>query len=458
MEDLVIIGSGPAGYVAAIRAAQLGLETTIVEKDQTFGGTCLNVGCIPSKALLQSSEHFAFTKQHAHEHGINIKSPSVDFKQMMKRKDEVVSGLVNGVSGLLKKNKVKTVRGTARFINAQEIEVEGQRIQSKSFLLATGSSPIPLPFLPYQKDVVISSTGALNLSEVPKKLIVIGAGVIGVELASVYQRLGSEVVIVEMLDQITPTMDKQISKSFQQILTKQGLQFHLGARVKSGKVSKNSVSLSVEIDGKEQTLKANVVLVAIGRRPYTDGLGLEAIGIEKNDRGFVTVDANFRTTVPYILAVGDIVDGPMLAHRASEEGIAAVEFLAGRKPRVHYMSIPNVIYTSPEVASVGITEEEGKEMGLALMKGVYAFKGNPRARCMGETEGLVKVIGDQKSGRFLGLHIVGPYASEMIGEGVVALEKHMLVKELAYASHAHPTLSEAIKEAALAATDKAIHL
>lgn len=458
MENLVIIGSGPAGYVAAIRAAQLGLAPTIVEKDETFGGTCLNVGCIPSKALLNSSERYAFIEKHAEEHGIKVHSPSIDFKQMMKRKEEIVLSLVSGVAGLLKRNKVKAVQGTARFTGSQEIEVNGQKIQSKAFLLATGSDAIALPFLPYQKNAVVSSTGALSLSKVPKKMIVIGAGVIGVELASVYNRLGSEVVIVEMLDRITPAMDRQISKSLQQILMKQGLRFHLGAKVKGAKIAKNSVSLSVEMEGKEQALKTDVVLVAIGRRPYTDGLGLEEIGVERDQRGFVNVDRNFRTTVPHILAVGDIVDGPMLAHRASEEGIAAVEFLAGLEPHIHYMAIPNVIYTAPEAAAVGITEEEGEEMGLALMKGMYAFKGNPRARCIGETDGFVKVIGDQRSGKLVGMHIIGSNASEMIGEGVMAIEKQSTVKELAYASHAHPTFSEAIKEAALAAVGKAIHL
>lgn len=458
MEDLVIIGSGPAGYVAAIRARQLGLSTTVVEKHSTFGGTCLNVGCIPSKALLQSSEHFAFIEHDAKEHGIKVKSPGIDFKQMMKRKEEVVESLVGGVAGLLQRNKVSTVKGTARFVSPQEIDVDGTKIQAKHFLLATGSDSIELPFLPFDEKVVVSSTGALSLQQVPKKMIVIGAGVIGVELASVYNRLGSEVTIIEMLDRITPTMDNQIGKSFQQILTKQGLTFHLDSKVTDAKIDKKGVTLTATIEGKEQQLKADVVLVAIGRRPYTDGLGLEEVGVAKTDRGFVTVDGNFRTSVPNILAVGDIVDGPMLAHRASEEGIAAVESLAGLTSHINYMAIPNVIYTAPEVASVGLTEEEAKEMGLEVLKGVYPFKGNARARCVGETDGMVKVVGDKKSGKLLGLHIVGANASEMIGEGVVALEKRATVKELAYASHAHPTLSESIKEAALGAVDKPIHL
>ena len=458
MEDLVIIGSGPAGYVAAIRAAQLGLSTTIIEKNKTFGGTCLNVGCIPSKALLQSSEHYAFIEQHAIEHGIKVKSQTLDFKQMMKRKEEVVTSLVGGVAGLLERNKVKKVNGTARFVSPHEIEVDGTKMQAKHFLLATGSDSIELPFLPFDEKIVVSSTGALSLKTVPKKMIVIGAGVIGVELASVYNRLGSEVTIVEMLDRITPTMDNQIGKAFQQILTKQGLTFHLSSKVTNAKITKKGVTLSVVIEGKEQKLDADVVLVAIGRRPFTEGLGLEDIGVVKTDKGFVVVDGNFRTNIPNILAVGDIIDGPMLAHKASEEGIAAVESIAGQSSHLNYMAIPNVIYTAPEVATVGLTEEEAKEMGLEVMKGVYPFKGNARARCVGETDGMVKVIGDKKSGRLLGLHIVGANASEMIGEGVVALEKRATVKEIAYASHAHPTLSESIKEAALAAVDKPIHL
>ncbi len=458
MDDLIVIGSGPAGYVAAIRAAQLGLSVTIIERYPTFGGTCLNVGCIPSKALLQSSEHYAFIAEHAEEHGIKVKSPSVDFKTMMKRKEDVVKSLTGGVAGLLKRNKVNTVQGTARFVSSEEIEVDGKKLQAKHFLIATGSDSIELPFLPFDEKVVVSSTGALSLASVPKKMIVVGAGVIGVELASVYNRLGSEVTIVEMLDRITPTMDNQIGKAFQKILTEQGLKFHLSAQVTDAKVTKNGAELSVKMEGKESKLKADVVLVAIGRKPYAEGLGLEEIGVEKTKQGFVIVDGNFRTNRPNILAVGDIVDGPMLAHRASEEAIAAVESLAGKSSHINYMAIPNVIYTSPEVASVGLTEEEGKEMGLQLIKGAFPFKGNARARCVGETEGLVKVIGEKESGRLLGLHIVGANASEMIGEGVVAIENKSTVRELAYASHAHPTLSEAIKEAALAACEKPIHL
>ncbi len=457
MEDLVIIGAGPAGYVAAIRAAQLGMKVTLVEKRDTMGGTCLNVGCIPSKALLQSSEHFSFLNQHAKEHGIEVKGIKSNFKQMMKRKEEVVQSLVSGVAGLLKRNKVSVIQGTARFVSAQEIEVGTKKIQAKHFLLATGSEPVELPFMPFDEKCILSSTGALSLSKVPKKLIVIGAGVIGVELASVYNRLGTEVTIVEMLDRICPAMDAKIGKFLQQTLAKQGVTFHLGAQVTEAKSTKSGVSLSVKLGEKQEVFKADAVLVAVGRRPYTDGLGLEKIGVHV-EKGFVKVDSHFRTSQPHILAVGDIVEGPMLAHRASEEGIAAVEWLAGQSPHINYMAIPNVIYTHPEVASVGLTEEESKAMGVTPMIGSYLFKGNARARCAGNTDGMVKIVGDKASGKLLGVHIIGANASEMIGEGVVALEKRATVEELANASHAHPTLSEAIKEAALNALGHAIHL
>lgn len=454
--DLIIIGSGPGGYVAAIRAAQLGLKTAIVEKNKTFGGTCLNIGCIPSKALLQSSEHYAFLKQHAQEYGIGAENTTFDLKQMMQRKEKIVDGLVTGVAGLLKKNKVEIIKGVARFISPEEIEVEGNRYRAKNFLLATGSEPTSLPFLPFDEKHIVSSTGALSLSEVPKKMIVVGAGVIGVELASVYARLGSEVTIVEMLDRICPAMDVQVGKALQQSLVKQGLTFHLNAKVKEGKVVDNQVALKVELGGKTEIFTADVVLVAVGRRPYTQGLGLDKAGIEVS-KGFIPVDGYFRTVQPHILAIGDLVDGPMLAHKASEEAIAAVEWLAGQKPHINYMCIPNIIYTHPEVAAVGLTEEEGKALGLELFKGICLLRGNPRARCSGTTEGLVKVIGEKSSGKLIGMHIFGPSASEMIGEGVIALDKRMTVAELANASHGHPTLSEAIKEAALNALGRAIH-
>jgi len=457
MYDVVVIGAGPGGYVAAIRAAQLGMKTALIEKEKTLGGTCLNVGCIPSKALLQSSEHYNMIENHGKEHGIATKGLSVNFKQMMKRKEGVVESLTAGVAGLVKRNKIERIEGTATFINPNQIQVNGETIDSKSFIIATGSEPIPLPFAPFDEKVIVSSTGVLSLPKIPKKMIVVGAGVIGVELASVYNRLGTKVTIVEMLDYITPGVDGAICKMFLQILRKQGLEFHLGAKVTGIDVKKGKASVGVDLGGEEKKLDADVVLVAIGRRPYTEELGLDAIGIETN-RGMIQVDANFRTKHPNILAIGDVIDGPMLAHKASEEGIAAAEVLAGLHSHVNYIAIPSVIYTHPEVAGTGLTEEEAKAHGFQVMIGKFAFKGNARARCAGDTDGMVKVVGDKESGRLLGVHIIGPNASEMIGEGVIALEKRATVEELAVASHAHPTLCESIKEAALNALGRAIHM
>jgi dihydrolipoamide dehydrogenase len=460
--DIVVVGSGPGGYVAAIRAAQLGFKTACVEKSATFGGTCLNVGCIPSKALLQSSEYYEFYQTKSEEHGIASKKASIDFKKMMERKKEVVDGLVTGVAGLLKRNKVTTYRGTARFTSPEEIMVSGEeeekRIKAKNFILATGSESIDLPFLKRDEKVVLSSTGALSLSEAPKKMLVIGAGVIGVELASVYSRLGSEVTVIEMLDHICPAMDGKISKTLLQILKKQGLGFYLGAKVNDAVIKGKSVTLKVTTEEGDRDFSGDVVLVSIGRRPYIEGLGLEEAGVQKNDKGFVSVDRNFHTSQPHIYAIGDIIDGPMLAHKASEEGIAVVELIAGKSPHINYAAIPNVIYTHPEVAALGLTEEEAKEAGLKIIIGSYLFKGNPRARCSGYTEGFVKVIGEKSSRKLIGLHIIGAHASEMIGEGVMAIEKGATIEELANAFHAHPTLCEAIKEAALDALGRAIHL
>jgi len=458
--DVIVIGSGPGGYVAAIRAAQLGLRTACIEKGNTLGGTCLNVGCIPSKALLQSTEHYEWLLKNAAEHGVQVNQPSMNFEKLMSRKEEVVKTLVDGIAGLFKKNKVEWIKGEAQFISAQEIEVKGEKTQclkAKNFILATGSEPIPLPFLPFDEKIIVSSTGALVLPKVPKTMIVIGAGVIGVELASVYRRLGTKIQIVEMLEQITPAMDPAISKLLLQILKKQGLEFFLGAKVVEGSVNKGLAKLKVEHEGKTIELSADVILVSVGRRPYSKGLNLSAAGIEIGPKGFIPVDGAFKTTQNHIYAIGDLIDGPMLAHRASEEGVAAAEIITGMHPHVNYMSIPNVIYTHPEVAAVGMTEKEAREAGFALKVGTCLFKSNARARCAGDTEGLVKVIGEDTSGRLLGLHIIGPNASEMIGEGVIALEKKMTVEQLANASHAHPTLSESIKEAALNALGRAIH-
>lgn len=455
--DVVVIGSGPGGYVAAIRAAQLGFKTACIEKYPSLGGTCLNVGCIPSKALLQSSEYYNLLKADGKIHGIECNGIKHNFKTMMKRKSEVVDGLTGSIALLFQKNKIDRIEGSASFIDTHTVEVNGEKIESENFIIATGSKPIELPFLPFDEKVIVSSTGALVLKKVPKKMLIIGAGVIGVELASVYNRLGCDVTIVEMLDKVCPTMDQSVCKSLLDIYTKQGLKFYLNGKVTSGKATSKGATITFTHDGKEHIHKVDVVMVAVGRRPYTDGLGLEKIGIEKDKRGFVPVDAQFRTTQANIFAVGDIVDGPMLAHRASEEGVAAVDVLAGQDTHVNYMAIPNVIYTHPEVASVGLTEEEAKDMGLKPVNGTFYFRNNPRARCSHDTDGLVKVIGDSASGRLIGMHIVGPHASELIGEGVMAIEKKATLEDLARASHAHPTLCEAIKDAALAALRRPIH-
>ncbi len=443
--DIAVIGAGPGGYIAALHAAKLGFKTVCIDKRETLGGTCLNVGCIPSKALLQSSEHYEFLEKQAKEHGIEVKGLSHNFKQMMQRKEEVVSGLVNGIEGLFTRGKVTWLKGEAKFSSPNEIDVNGEKITAKNIIIATGSEPIELPFLPFDEKKVISSTGALSLPKLPKKMIVVGAGVIGVELASVYNRLGSEVTIVEMLDHICPAMDHAISKNLFNVLKKQGLTFHLSTKVTEAKGQK----LTIQEGSNTQSLEGDVILVAVGRRPYTKGLDLDAVGITTTPQGFIEVDNNFRTAHPHIYAIGDAIDGVMLAHRASDEGMVVVDLIAGQHPSINPLTIPNVIYTHPEVAALGLTETEAKTMGLELCIGTSQFKANARARCAGDTEGLVKVIGEKKSNRLIGMHIIGPHASEMIGEGVIAMESGMTLKELAYSSHAHPTLSETIKEAAL---------
>ncbi len=451
--DVAVIGSGPGGYVAALRASELGLKTVCIEKDATFGGTCLNVGCIPSKALLQSSEYYSLFKEDGQMHGILANDLHFDFTQMQKRKTKIVEDFVAGIAGLFKSNKVTAKRGKAKLITPTRLAIDRdgtiEEIEASHIILATGSYPTPLPFLPFDEKVVLSSTGALALTAPPKKMILVGAGAIGVELASVYRRLGTEVTIIEMLDRICPTMDHAVSKMLGQQLKKQGLNFYLNAKLLERLPSNEGVTLNVEIDKVPQSFTADVVLVAIGRRPNSQGLGLEEIGVQLSPRGEVIVDKAFRTNVSNIYAIGDLIEGPMLAHKASTEGVAAAEIIAGKHPHVNYMAIPNVVYTHPEASSVGLTEKEALDKNLKIKIGSASFRANPRARCMGYSEGMVKVIAEVQSRRIIGVHIVGLQASELIAEASLAIDKKATLDDLASLCHAHPTLTETIHEAVL---------
>ncbi|MCB1118761.1 MAG: dihydrolipoyl dehydrogenase [Chlamydiia bacterium] len=440
--DVIVVGAGPGGYEAALKCASLGMKTACVEKEKTLGGTCLNVGCIPSKALLQSSEHYAFTKDHAKEHGIFCE-PTYDFSKMMQRKDEVVESLTQGIDGLFQRAKVDWLKGEASFQSSHEIRVGADVYRAKQIILATGSEATPLPFLPYDEKTILSSTGALALTEVPKNLLVIGGGVIGCELASVYSRLGAEVTIVEMLDHICDGMDETIGKNLLKILKKQGMTFYLSARVTEA----NGTTLSVAYEGQTLSLEAEKILVAVGRRPYSMNLNLKAAALQPNERGFLPVNGRFQTAQPHIYAIGDLIEGPMLAHRASEEAIAVAEIIAGETPSVNYMALPNIIYTHPEAAAVGLTEQEAKAKSLQYNVGQSPLKANGRARAAGTTDGLVKVLSDKKTGRLLGIHILSPAASELIQEGVLALQNRMTLTQLRHTPHGHPTLSEAILHA-----------
>jgi dihydrolipoamide dehydrogenase len=462
MYDLIVIGSGPGGYVAAIRAAQLGLKTACIEKTPSLGGTCLNVGCIPSKALLQSSELYWKMQVEGALHGIEFSGLRLNFPQMMQRKEKVIAGFNEGIAGLFKKNKIDRFIGTGQLIDSSTVNVisgpSSQQLKSRHILLATGSEPIQLPFLPFDEKKIVSSTGALSLEKIPKKMIVIGAGIIGVELGSVYKRLGSEVIFVEFLDRICPTLDESLSKELQHSLQKQGLVFHLSSKVISADIAPNQITLKIQMpDQSTQEMSADVILESIGRKPYTKGLGLENVGIIPDTRGFIPINGQFRTTVPQIFAIGDLVDGPMLAHKASEEGIAVAEIIAGQHPHIDYAAIPNVVYTFPEVASVGLTEADAKANNIPVNIGTFPFKANSRARCTAEEEGFVKMIADQKTDRVIGVHIIGPHASELIGECCIAIQKRMTALEIAHTPHAHPTLSEAVMEAALAVHKRALH-
>jgi len=453
--DVVVIGSGPAGYVAAIRAAQLGLKTACIDKRESVGGTCLNVGCIPSKTLLHASESYFKMKKEGKSLGILSDALSFDWDLMQERKGKVIQGLNEGVLGLFKKNKVTRIVGEASFESPQLLKVGDKSISSRFFIIATGSEPTPLPFLPFDEEKVLSSTGALSIKKIPKRLAVIGAGVIGVELGSVFQRLGSQVTFIEFMDRICPQFDPALSNSLQESLTKQGMEFWLSTKVTSAALIPD-LELSVSLkDGTSKKLQADAVLVAVGRKPLTRGLNLDKIGISINPQGLISVDGNFKTSQPHILAIGDVIDGPMLAHKASEEGVAAAELCAGLTPSIQYLTIPNVIYTHPEVASVGFTENELTQRNIPFSSGTYPFKGNSRARCTGEDEGFIKVLVDKKTDKVLGVHMIGAHSSELIAEATLSLGQKS--EEVAHLCHAHPTLAESFKEALLSIHKKAIH-
>jgi dihydrolipoamide dehydrogenase len=463
--DLIVIGSGPGGYVCAIRAAQLGLKTALVEKDKTFGGTCLNIGCIPSKALLHASELYEQAGHTFPKMGISVGAPKLDLAAMMTFKDEGVDGNVKGVAFLLKKNKVDTFQGVGRIAAPGKVEVRGadgkaQMLDTRSIVIATGSDVARLPGITIDEKRVVSSTGALVLDKVPAKLLVIGAGVIGLELGSVWRRLGAQVLVVEFLDRILPGIDNEVCRQFQRLLEKQGIAFKLSSKVAAVDTSGNRLKAKVEpaSGGAAEVIEADVVLVAVGRVPYSTGLGLGEAGVKKDNRGRVVVDGHFATNAPGIYAIGDVIAGPMLAHKAEDEGIAVAEIIAGQAGHVNYDVIPNVVYTYPEIASVGKSEEELKAGGIAYNVGKFPFTANGRAKVNLQTEGFVKILADAKTDRVLGVHILGPDAGNMIAEAAVAMEFGAAAEDIARTCHAHPTLTEAVKEAALAVGKRSIHM
>ena len=464
--DIVIIGGGPGGYVAAIRAAQLGMRVACVERGARLGGTCLNIGCIPSKALLQSSEKFAEATHSFAAHGVKLGGIELDLATMMARKDKVVGDLTKGIEFLFKKNKIAWIKGTGRITAPGKIAVQlvdgggTQELDAKSIIIATGSDSLALPGVEIDETQIVSSTGALSLGKVPEHLVVVGGGYIGLEMGSVWRRLGAAVTVVEFLDRITPNMDGETGKMLQRVLTKAGFVFKLGTKVVGAKTSKAGVTLQLEAaaGGATSELKADIVLVSIGRRPYTDGLGLREIGVALDNKQRIKVDAHYETNVPGIYAIGDVIAGPMLAHKAEDEGIVAVEMIAGLKPHIDYDAIPAVIYTWPEVASVGKTEEELKAAGITYKTGKFPFTANSRARTNADTDGFVKILADAATDRVLGIHIIGPDAGTMIAEAALAMEFGASSEDIARTTHAHPTLNEAVKEAALAVDGRAIHI
>jgi dihydrolipoamide dehydrogenase len=463
--DLIVIGSGPGGYIGAIRAAQLGMKVAVVEKDKTFGGTCLNVGCIPSKALLHASELYEEAGHDFPKMGIQVGNRALDLPAMMKFKDEGVDGNVKGVAFLFKKNKIDSYQGVGRIAAPGQVEVKAadgkiETLETKAIVIATGSDVAKLRGIDIDEKRIVSSTGALVLDKVPARLLVVGAGVIGLELGSVWRRLGSEVIVVEFLDRILPGMDLDVGRSFQRLLQKQGITFKLSSKVTSVDSSGNRLKAQIEpaAGGAAEAIEADVALVAVGRVPFTEGLGLEAVGVAKDNRGRVIVDQHYQTNVAGIFAIGDVIAGPMLAHKAEDEGVAVAEILAGQAGHVNYDVIPNVVYTFPEVASVGKTEEELKDAGIVYNVGKFPFTANGRAKVNHQTDGFVKILADAKTDRVLGVHIVGADAGNMIAEAAIAMEFGAASEDIARTCHAHPTLTEAVKEAALAVDKRSLSM
>ena len=458
--DVIIIGSGPGGYVAAIRCAQLGLKTACVEGRETLGGTCLNVGCIPTKALLHASHQLHEAEHNFAKMGLMGKTPTVDWSQMMAYKDEVINGNTKGVEFLFKKNKIDWLKGWGSVPEAGKVKVGDTLYETKNIIIASGSEPSTLPGIDVDEQVIVTSTGALTLDKIPRKMVVIGAGVIGLELGSVYARLGTDVTVVEFLDAITPGMDAEVQKTFQKILKKQGMSFIMGAAVQDVErlKTKTKVSYKLRKDDSEHQLDTDVVLVATGRKPFTDGLGLTALGVEMSDRGQIKTNDHWQTNIPGIYAIGDAIDGPMLAHKAEDEGMATAEVIAGKHGHVNYGVIPGVIYTHPEVANVGMTEDALKDSGRAYKVGKFSFMGNGRAKANFAADGFVKILADKTTDRILGAHIIGPSAGDLIHEICVAMEFGASAQDLAMTCHAHPTYSEAVREAALACGDGPIHM
>lgn len=459
--DVIVIGSGPGGYVCAIKCAQLGMKTAVVEGRESLGGTCLNIGCIPSKALLHTSERFYESKNYFQDMGIDITTPKVNLKSMMKHKTSVVEANTQGIEFLFKKNKIDWLKGWGKIVDEGTVQVGKKKYQAANIIIATGSDVVSLPNITIDEKKIVSSTGALELTKVPKSLVVIGGGVIGLEMGAVWSRLGAKVTVVEFLDRILPGMDKDCAKEMQKILEKRGMDFKLSSKVTKAKTGKDGVALEIEPasgDGKAEKMKADIVLVAVGRKPFTDGLGLDKVGVEMDERGRIKVGECFETNVDGIYAIGDVIAGPMLAHKAEEDGVVLAEMLAGQSGHVNYNLVPGVVYTHPEVASIGYLEEDLKEKGIEYKVGKFPYSANGRARAMKVTEGFVKILTDAKSDKILGCHIIGAEAGTLIHEVATVMEFGGSAEDLARTCHAHPTLNEVVKEAALAAFDKPLHM